>query len=443
MKKIFLILVFISFSISSMFAINAVLSPYIGAYGVNVGSKLYNENIIAGPEDGGWIDINVEHKPNDGKYNDNAIVAMGEINNLQFNRNSNDDYFIRITVNTDSDFNYVSISNPSYRRPYTLTVIGKCSATINGGNQHFIKSQTLEANGSNSVTFYFNEGRTTSGTIVPDYDNPSNNSLWFDMILGLPVRDITTSGLLTLPSGEQMVLGRVDDYASFVTITMEYGKVGSAPEITSLSIPFSGYYRADNSDKDNTSYASLHVDTNAKSTALDIRNDALTEIEIGKLRFAETIIFNETKKPGEEGYKSEDDIKAEINSIRLFLSASSSPIVQDSDGFRLIHAGYEVGDSINDYNSVPFTIRVRSSNSSEMVEFDGRDYVLGNEIISKAIVPIIHTSGDGSSGFTHAQTKSYYANYEGELSVYIDYGGYPMKPGLYQEEIYVHVVAQY
>ena len=48
---------------------------------------------------------------------------------------------------------------------------------------------------------------------------------------------------------------------------------------------------------------------------------------------------------------------------------------------------------------------------------------------------------DSDVEFSHSDRKSYFVNYEGELSIYIDYDGYPMKPGLYQEDVYVHVIS--
>ena len=430
MKRIVALVFFVISVVSSLSAdVKAVLAPYNGAYGINVGSERYNAYINTSLKDGGWV--SGTPSKGDGTYNNNCIVIMGEVSN--FSLSSNEDFFIRITVNTDSDFNYVSLSNPSYHRPYTLTAIGKC--TSDGKTQYFIKSQPLEENGSNIVTFNFMEGKIGNTSISPNTEDISKNSIWFDLVLGLPVQDITSSGLLTLPSGEQIVLGRVDDYASFVTVTMEYGKVGSTPEITVLSIPFSGYYRADNSDKDGKSTASLHVDTTARATALDIKNDSKTEIDIGRLRFAQTTILE-----GEDADSDDkvNETKNMLNSIRLFISASPDPFVPEPDGFRLLHAAYQVGEPVNDYNSVPFDIITRTVDSSEMVRFDGRTYVSGTAIIGDSLKPTIH---DTDVEFSHSARKSYYVNYEGELSIYIDYGGYAMKPGLYQEDVYVHVIS--
>ena len=428
MKNLFSLIFLAVFSLLQLSAdVKAVLAPYNGAYGVNVGSERYNSYINTSLKDGGWV--SGTPSKGDGTYNNDCIVVMGEVSN--FALSENEDFFIRITVNTDSDFNYVSLSDSTYRRPYTLTVIGKC--TPNDGDQYFIKSQPLEANGSNVVTFNYREGKLGSSSVVPG--SAAQNSMWFDMVLGLPVQEITSSGLLTLPSGEQIVLGRVDDYASFVTVTMEYGKVNGTTQVTTLTIPFSGYYRADNTDKDKEATASLHVDTTVRVAALDIKKDAKMEVDIGRLRFALTKILENNDATDTNKI---NETKRTLESIRLFISASPDPFVQEPDGFRLVHADYGIEEPINDYNSVPFNIITRTVNSSESVSFDGRGFVNENNIIGESIKPTMH---DSDVEFSHSDRKSYYVNYEGELSIYIDYGGYAMKPGLYQEDVYVHVIS--
>ena len=424
MRRKFIFYILIILLIHSLPAVNYSLAPFKGSFGVNLGSEIYNEEIVISNLDtaAGWI--SGTPTKGDGTYNNNCIVAMGEINGFS----DSTDYYIRVTVNTDSDFNYVSMSNPSYQRPYTLTIIGKCSNEQKGGNPKLLGKYKLHSNGSNFAEFNFKDGEIGLNS------NPVYNALWFDIILGLPVSDITSSGLLTLPSGEQITLGRVDDYASFVTITMEYGKGGEAPQIATMSIPFSGYYRADNTNNDPNATVSLHVDTNAKIAALDIKNDAKTEINIAKLRFSQTAI-----RSSSDGNYSDTIGDTKLKTVRLFVSASPDPFVQEPDGFRLLHADYNYNEPVNDYNSVPFSIFVRPSNSSEAVEFDGREYVIGNEIIYNSLVPDVH---DTNIDFPRSEAKTFYAILEGDMSIYIDYDGYPMKPGLYQEEVYVHVVAE-
>lgn len=440
MKKILLI-VFFLLAIIPLFAATAILSPYNGAYGVNVGSTSYNTEIrINASKDQGWVDVGTIPVQGDGTYNNNGIVVMGEVSN--FTLSDNEDFLMRVTVNTDNNFNFVSLSNPSYYRPYTLTVIGKCDNERFGDTQNYIGTKALEANASNIATFRFREN--TNG--INTSNTASSNSMWFDMVLGLPVEEITSSGLLTLPSGQQLVLGRVDDYASFVTVTMEYGKIdrntgvpfpGQPLEVAVLSVPFSGYYRADNSHHSDKATASLHVDTYAKANAIDIEEDAKQEVEIADVRFA----FARLVSFSEEAL-SNDEIQNNtnyINSLRLFISASPDPFTQEVDGFRLVHKDYRVGDPVNDYNSVPFTIIARSDETLEAVEFDGRTYVAdGTNIVGNSIKPNIHTD---NNNFTHTRFVSFFADYVGSLGIYIDYDGYVMKPGLYEEDVYIHVIS--
>ena len=435
MKKTLAILI-ICFSILPLFAYDAILSPYNGAYGVNVGSKRYSTEIDTNLPNSGWV----SGTPVEGEktYSNDGIVVMGEVSN--FTLDENEDFLMRVTVNTDNNFNFVSLSNPSYYRPYTLTVIGKCDNTKFGDNQSFVGKKELEANKSNVAIFRYREnksGKTPSGSA-------DSNSMWFDMVLGLPVKEITTSGLLTLPSGQQLVLGRVDDYASFVTVTMEYGKIErdtgvpiGTPEVIIMSIPFSGYYRADNSHHSDEATASLHVDTYAKASALNIDGDAKREIEIADVRFAfaNLVTFSGNTPQSSETQNASDY----VNSLRLFISASADPFVMESDGFRLVHKDYKIGDPVNDYNSVPFTIIARSEETKEAVEFDGRTYVSdGANVVGTSIKPSVHS---GENTFTHTKYTTFFAEYVGSLGIYIDYDGYIMKPGLYEEDVYIHVIS--
>lgn len=424
MRRFLLVLMIVGLMISSAYAVDATLVPFNGAYGINVGSEIYNSEINTANGSYGWIE-GIPTKGS-GTYNDDSIVAMGEVSG--FSLDTDEDFYLRLTINTDSDFNFVSISNPSYYRPYTLTAIGKCTSSGNG--QIFVGSQPLEQGKTNVVTFYFRNGGITGSC--------TDCKIWVDLVLGLPIDNITDSGLLTLPSGEQLVLGRVADYASFVTITMEYGKVGSTEDSGNqvLSIPFSGFYRTNGPNKESTSTASLHVDTNARASALDIRNDAKKEVNIAELRFAQTSVLEDEDRNNTEKITETEEY---MKSIRLFLSASSSPTTSYPDGFRLLHADYQAGEPINDYNSVPFVIRARSATSSEMVEFDGTTAIVGGQLVGNVIEPEFHGTNIEVS---HAEKKSYYVSYDGSLSLYIDYGGYKMKPGLYQEDVYVHVVAE-
>ena len=101
MKKLFSLIFLAVLSLLQLSAdVKAVLAPYNGAYGVNVGSERYNSYINTSLKDGGWV--SGTPSKGDGTYNNDCIVVMGEVSN--FALSENEDFFIRITVNTDSDF---------------------------------------------------------------------------------------------------------------------------------------------------------------------------------------------------------------------------------------------------------------------------------------------------------------------------------------------------
>ena len=59
------------------------------------------------------------------------------------------------------------------------------------------------------------------------------------------------------------------------------------------------------------------------------------------------------------------------------------------------------------------------------------------DIVGNYITPNVHT-GDT---FTHTRFVTFFADYVGSLGIYIDYDGYVMKPGLYEEDVYIHVIS--
>lgn len=411
-----------AYSLPDLAKLNATLAPLAGAYGVNVGSRYFETDI----DEDGWVDTDAdddfdyEIKPGDvpggwsGHYSDWNIVMMGGVYGIPSDVAA-DGFFIEVNITTDTDFEFVSISNPSYRRPYTLTLVSKAQGSDGAVS---IGVQKIDGN-MNNKRIYF------PSSIPPSYND---NMMWFDMVLGLPYDEITSSGLLTVPGGEQYVLGRVDDYASFVTVELRWGTNQGYGGSKVVSIPFSGYYRADESNF-NDSTSSLQVDANAKSAALDIRNDSNREVEIATLRYAQTYV---------QGPQHLDELKG----LRLFLSASPDPFYRDSEGFRLLHVDYQPGEAITDYNSVPFRMIARPvSNSGAEVSFDGRDYVesSSNRILYNSIKPELNTDSD--FGHSTGIKNPYFATYEGTLSIYMDYGGYMMKSGMYEETVYVHVIS--
>ena len=410
----------LAYDMSQVANLKNSLAPLDGAYGINVGSTQYNEDIDTGKGSNGWVASTPQQ--GDGTYSNNSIVLMGAIYDIPYDI-ANDGFYIDIRINSDSGFELASVSNSSYRRPYTFTAVGKFQA---GGSETLIDSKKIDGNLTSEIRLVFGDTNKDNQRDVSASETASANKIWFDLVIGLPVREVAPSGLLTLPSGEQIILGRVDDYVSFVTVTMRWGTNKGIGGERILSVPFSGYFRPYGDDIV-TETASLQIDTNARSSALDIQRDSNKELEIGTLR------YTQTKMAAAESSYDQD-----LESLRLFISASPDPFLREPDGFRLMHMDYKAGDTVNDYNSVPFTIIARSEiDGIEDVSFDGRDYVTGT-LLTKSIKPKVSYDAD----FTHSASRyPFYAAYEGNLSIMIDYGGYTMKSGLYKENVYVHVIS--
>ena len=65
MRRFLLVLMIVGLMISSVYAVDATLVPFNGAYGINVGSEIYNSEINTANGSYGWIEgIPTKGRPN-------------------------------------------------------------------------------------------------------------------------------------------------------------------------------------------------------------------------------------------------------------------------------------------------------------------------------------------------------------------------------------------
>ena len=124
--------------------------PYLGGMDVNLGSLQYGPHDVSVE----WKE-NVNYRPNkDGissYYKNEHIIAIGGVGNIEINRVTTieelgldnvyipkDGVSLRVQATCDTNFEFVSQSNPIYRRPFEIEIIPRARTTNrNNGNNNY------------------------------------------------------------------------------------------------------------------------------------------------------------------------------------------------------------------------------------------------------------------------------------------------------------------
>ena len=486
---------------------NFTLIPYYGGVGVNLGSLLYPQHIPSA--------VGVEWKSWDGKdqnantsifspdasnsyyskyYSDYHIIALGGAYNIPFSAYSNDyvdnllynglsevlnlpsdarnilipkeNIVLTVDVICNTNFEFVSQSNPIYRRPFEIEIFPRIRTANNGdtGDPYTEEVKLIES------------GATQYEIKMPDSDqtnvNFNDNYLTMiaaDMVLVLPY-DYSSyetgggyfSGGLKY-NNATYTLADLDDYTAVVTVTLTFSfeysyetggeyvyggwyggerKTDVYTDQRVIAIPFSGFFTSSGSRDVRESSISLYV--NATNEAANLNLERQGEwINVGSIQF----LFSEK---GENNTPSANE-----DIVRIFLSASPHPEVQSPSKFRMVHEN--ATKVITNTNSLGFTARIRGIGSSagdillsstdsvesNVVEFDGLAY-MGN--IAGGATPgevgVVKTkhyqeriSNNWDVGNRHFHT------FEGDVDIKFDESAM-LEAGIYRGYIYVHAVTE-
>lgn len=521
MRKV-LILILLSFTILSVFStpiddvptsdsdFNFTVIPYYGGVGVNLGSLYYpqhnaqrltwqswdGKSVNAPTYDTGEDAGKVIFLPTEGSgsasysafYSDYHIIVLGGGYNLPFSRDASEyievsssvnsvlyralglssPNYIRIpreeiSLNVDavcsSDFEFVSQSNPLYRRPFKIEVIPRVAI---GGTQNdqttTRRIETLDPT-NNTVTI----------TIPSDAENIENSNwlsmLAADMVLVLPYdyANYATgggyfSGGLTY-NNATYPLADLDDYTAVVTITLTlsfnyYFQGDSTPhkytDVRTITIPFSGYYASngDGNVRDDDSI-SMYVNPTNEAANLDLARQE-EWITVGNIQF----LYNDRNIISQSQLvRFEQSNNPDI--VRIFLSASPYPDVQSTSEFRMVHEN--ATNVVTNTNSLGFTARITgtgansgdisiSSPGMNYVDFDGLAYT-GNikggnnpEITRvKDVVKTVCNTAVISNNFDKG--ARHFHTFEGEVQIMFDESDM-LQAGIYRGYVYVHAVTE-
>ena len=495
---------------------NFSLIPFYGGTGVNIGSLYYaqhdptgdNVNLKwakwAGKDSGAYTENGVDYVaasiflPTAGSgnssyspyYSDYHMVALGggyhipyndtgNINQYTENGNGNvtinndsffdrldipygatgitirkDDISLEVTATCDSDFEFVSQSNPIYRRPFEIEIIPRVA--INGVGDGITTTEKIYKMNSTN-----NQVTIKIPSSPPNARQGQNNvaMLAADMTLVLPYDYANYasdggyfSGGLTYNNATYS-LADASDYTAVVTITLTlnidysytYEKQNVSRTYTDtrvLTIPFSGFYSSSGSQDVRDDSISLYANSTNNAANLNLAQQG-EWITVGSIQF----LYND--RDGIE--KNKANSNADV--VRIFLSNSPYPSVKADSGFRMVHEN--ATNMITDYNSLSFEARIvgtgadsgnislNNSNSNEVI-FDGFAFE-GN--ISTAedkskydVVKTVCNIGAISNNWLSGKYRHFHT-FEGDIDIKFEESSM-LSAGRYKGYIYVHAVTE-
>ena len=437
MKRTIIIIYLVLISICGISAAARLsLGPMQGSFGVNLASEYYKaDSGYTGPDSlppdwrGDQHGVNSVDDLSPGQYSNDTIVAGGSIDSsIRGGSGTNETNLTgTVSVTCPTGFNFVSLSNSGFQRPFGLLFI------VSWGSNH---GDEL----SSRKKVYRIDGNSNNEFTLESHEYPA---VWFDVILLLP-GELTDDkkGVLV----DNKIYPLVDgEYVANVTITLKSDN--ASPRQAAISIPFSGFFDSDALEIAKLEDAmNISVQTTAAASNLDIKNLSATG--------------NTVKVADIEMYYYKDS-EPTSGSPKMFLSASNDPFSPDTDGgFALLHTSVGYDTPHTSYNSIGYSVSTQSYSATEAGDLLDANFVDSppsepvmyyGEEWTDAGATVLHSKG--SSGFIYprlytTQTflsdpsfKRYYYYWKSGIYVKLDpMASDVMYEGIYRDTIYFHVI---
>lgn len=468
--------------------------PYLGGMDVNLGSLQYGPHGVSVK----WDDKVADYRPNkDGissYYKNEHIIAIGGVGNIEINRVTTiedlglynvyipkNGVSLRVQATCDTNFEFVSQSNPIYRRPFEIEIIPRARTTNrnnNGNNNYdtnepYVKEveQLKPGNYECTIDLGTSNNNINIGNINGD---DLITMLAADIILVLPFDYAKDDGgyfVGGLEYGNAVyALADLNDYTAVVTLSLtlqiEYykdvdsngtpiGALYTHEENKVLSIPFAGYYSSNAGTGISTTTddsINLYVDPTSEAANLNLKEQG-TWITVGNIQF----IYNDANFISNSNVgKEPGSVLTNSDVVRLFLSASPHPDIESANTFRMVHEN--ASTMITSTNSLSFDARIRGTgasygdislktNSNE-VKFDGRASVStlatldqNGEITGDldSVITTCHLEAPpnviAGYGYRHFHT------FEGTVDIMFHESSM-LEAGIYRGYVYVHAVTE-
>lgn len=467
------------------------LTPYDAASGISMSNNKYperdNGSLIT------WVRGDLQNwTVNSQQYINDHIVALGTLYDIpkaytisQSGNNKKKIAFleenpeITITAVSTTDFMFISQSQPSYRRPFALSLIPTSSENEKGSYSGDNTGASHTRNIRKNASFLINDREGGSFPLTYDggkgYPEGQLESvdesvyaasklyahMWFDLILSLPMDRATETGIVA--DGITYELAEAEDYTSIVYITMSYTPVYEvyevtkngesyysevktsdpdiiqAPIIETIALPFSGFYSRITSTNRNESSASFFINTYPAASSLSLNPSSRTGIPRTLIDIADIyLLYNLPNLQSEKSKPEKDDRLA-----RIFLSASPSATNKSQTGFMFVHEG---ATSISEgRNAVGYTVYVRNNDatSSPFTVYDGTTYVKNVNGSYEIEGAYLNSYCHITNPISHVDSnRHHYHSFDGTVSILIDDTNELMEDGIYKSNIYVHLVTE-
>ena len=357
---------------------------------------------------------------------------------------------VEITIDSSSDFKFISQSNSTYQRPLELTAVPYDAKGTKSESE--IDEETI--NKGNSIVYSSSSNNVNSMKFSVDFESYSTRyaDMWFDLLLSLPYDKITSTGIIS--DGIIYDLQEAEDYSSLVTITISYTPVYTIYSIfssiaggigipiprdikiqkpameTTITIPFSGFYSRLSSDNKTDSIASFYVNQRPSASNLSLNSSVTRQfIDIADI----SMLYNCGRSESEPSIGEGDGDIAKI-----FLSSRSNPYDTTASDFMLVHE--DASSIIEGRNALGYTIRVTDSTDGTSEIYDGSDYIdsVGKMLSDGNFIKShCHKAHPG-----HLNEWSHFHTFEGTVSLLIDESKQLMVPGIYRSNVYIHLITE-
>lgn len=448
-----------------------VLAPYSAINGVSMSSSNYPERAngsLLSKEEGNLN--NWTKSPN--TYVGEHIIVTGGLYNFPLvysltdealseaginAKNSNSTkYFaimenpnVEISIDSPTNFMFVSQSNTSYQRPFELIAAPYLSQGEYDSMNKFTNIEEKSSIKYSSTTN--NETKLTYDLTIDRYTTRYAH-MWFDLLLSLPLDEngVTSTGIIA--DGVIYDLQEEDDYNGLVSIRLSYSPTYTVYSVTSyfiyydrseplgtinspqkeivITIPFSGFYSRLSSDNKTDSIASFYVNQRPSASNLSLNSSVTRQfIDIADI----SMLYNCGRSESEPSIGEGDGDIAKI-----FLSSRSNPYDTTASDFMLVHE--DASSIIEGRNALGYTIRVTDSTDGTSEIYDGSDYINSvGKMLSDGnfIKSHCHKAHPG-----HLNEWSHFHTFEGTVSLLIDESKQLMVPGIYRSNVYIHLITE-
>ncbi len=350
---------------------------------------------------------------------------------------------VTITVDCPNGFEFVSLSNPAFVRPFNI-ILSTSYVVISNGQWMGLADDERRSVRLDSPTSIPFDLRPDNGTLNNGAD--AKYGINFDIILEL--YGTVSNGILTLDDGTTMPLANLDDYMASVSITISTSNIAGAPSQT-IVIPFSGFYdsRLGSNDGDSDNFSSLSITSTGRASNIRLDEEQGIPVEVATIDFMRTLgtdfllsngIYDISSDKVDEFTSTAPAGTFDKYKTRIFLSSSANPEV-DGGVFRFIHDDLKTGEVLDDRNSIRYEVRTTDNDTGKIVSFDGTMTSAKLDSSDQVIIP---TNMFRLSHLSSGRQGTAWQEYNGTVDIILENKYNIMYSGAYRSYIYVHVFVE-